>query len=84
MARITSELEQAFWAEYTRNGGNASAAGASVGLSKDQAHRLVKKRGNGAKPTTLDALILQADLLIADLEGLQRRIATIKRLRASL
>lgn len=84
MARVTNEMEQAFWAEYTRNGGNASAAGATVGLSKDQAHRLVKKRGNGARPTALDALILQADLLITDLEGLQRRIATIKRLRSQV
>lgn len=81
MARITNETEQAFWSAYTANGGNATAAGATVGLSKDQAHRLVKKRGGQSKPTTLDALCIQLDLLIADIEGLQRRIATLNRLR---
>lgn len=75
--RLPADQLTLFWQAYDASG-NASAAGRIAGLSKDQAHRLLKKQGERPVATVtraqLEAVLQQVDTLASDVQTVRQRL----------
>ncbi|GAA5527636.1 hypothetical protein [Herpetosiphon gulosus] len=75
--RLPADQITLFWQAYDASG-NASAAGRMAGLSKDQAHRLLKKRGDRPVATVtraqLEAVLQQVETLATEVQAVRQRL----------
>ena len=78
--RLPADQITLFWQAYDASG-NASAAGRIAGLSKDQAHRLLKKRGERPVATVtraqLEAVLEQVETLATEVQAVRQRLVRL-------